>query len=622
MKRIFACLICALMLITLFACSNENNLENGSSNSLEGTSFGSEETSVSQTTSGTHTASGSQTTSGSQTASGSQTTSGSQESGENDEVFNAQDQAIKNFLISGKDVDTVTSFDSVANESSATYANVPDYYLDLTTIRAEDIFASPEGTAQGDGSFQNPYDIYTALSKIEKGKTLFLKEGVYSLSKRINFYKNGTRSQYINIYAYGGGRAVLDFSSMAFGSDNKGMALYSNFVRIYGLDFKAAGDNGLTIIGSYNIIENCMFYDNRDSGLQIMGNGSDFALWPHDNLVLNCTAFNNADVDEGNELATGENADGFACKLANGNNNTFDGCIAYSNIDDGWDLFAQNQANGRTILVNCVAFSNGYMLDGSRTPDADGNGFKLGSWNFPCNSYVANCIAFDNYDSGFTCNCNVGAFEMYNCTAYNNSLKGLNEANNYNLGRQGYDCKERFLSNLLSISSNTCKDKATGTIRNSLFTLNDKGYYFIESVDRLEKTAVETYGKSKNFSNEDMVESVLSPKIDAQIHYSLRNEDLTINLGSFLKVKENSPIATMGLNNSPLGANLHRDNYFTKEEVKKLINEIGLVTTSSQSFSKIYKATKYYCSLEKDERESLLEREVLAKAINDYNKNL
>ncbi|UKI49487.1 MAG: hypothetical protein L6U99_12615 [Clostridium sp.] len=35
--------------------------------------------------------------------------------------------------------------------------------------------------------------------------------------------------------------------------------------------------------------------------------------WPANNLILNCTPFNNSD-------ATGENADGFAAKLTCGNN--------------------------------------------------------------------------------------------------------------------------------------------------------------------------------------------------------------------------------------------------------------------------------------------------------------
>ena len=600
MKKILLISICLTFIFTLVACNKPS----------ENTS----EKSVSEVSSA-------KTTSTIKSESPSASTIAPEKSENERDNFDEEDKLIFDFLVSGKDVDTVNDFDKVANTSTAVYANVPDYYLNLSSPNEGDIFASPDGTTSGDGSFDNPYDVYTALSKVQKGKTLYLKEGVYTLTKRINLYTSGTRSEYVNIYAYDGKRAILDFSSMVFDGNNKGMALYSDFVRIYGLDFKGAGDNGLTVIGSYNIIENCKFYDNRDSGLQIMGNGSDFTAWPHDNLVLNCTAFNNADVDGDNPLATGENADGFACKLANGNNNTFDGCIAYCNIDDGWDLFAQNQANGRTIIVNCVAFKNGYMLDGSRTDVADGNGFKLGSWNFPSNSYIANSVAFDNYDHGFTCNCNVGAFEMVNCTAYNNSLKGLNEACNFNLGRAGYDCSERFLSNLLSISTNTCYDKTAGTVRNSLVTLYDKGYFFIEKADRLEKTAIESVGINKNFTTEDLVASVSSPTISANIHDTMRNADLTVNLKDFLKVKENSPIYTMGQNNAMIGANLNLDNYYTPEKVDELIDAIGKAEKTSESYSKIYKAVKRYCNLKEIERKTVLNRTALVDSIIEYTKN-
>ncbi len=608
MRKLLALFICVSLVFSLIACNNQHNESFDNSQAIGSHSFGASSLSSYENQSSINEPSSS--------SEENQSSSGGQNV--NDE-FLVQDEVIKSFLISARDIDTVTSFDSVANESSATYADVPDYYLNLDNPSATDIFASASGLENGDGSKTNPYDIYTALSKLSSGKTLYLLEGEYNLSKRINFYTSGTRTNYVNIYAYQGKKVVLNFSAMEYGSDNKGMALYANYVRIYGIDFKGAGDNGMTIIGDYNIVENCRFYDNQDTGLQIMGNGSDFTAWPHDNLILNCTAFNNADIEEGNDQAIGENADGFACKLANGNNNTFDGCIAYNNIDDGWDLYAQNQANGRTILVNSIAFNNGYLLDGTRTPDADGNGFKLGSSLFPSNSLVENCVAFDNYDNGFTCNCNVGALEIYNCTAYNNSLKGVDEACNFNLGRSGYDCSQRFLSNLLSLSSNTCFDKATGTIRNSLFTLNAKGYYFITSVDKLEKTAVETYGTKKDFSTNDLVESVDFSVFGSDYHSTLRNKDLSVNLKTYLKVNKNSQAFILGENNTCLGAKLHSDNYLTLEVVEGLANEIGTPERSSQSFKKIYKAVKGYCSLSLEDRQSFSNRQTLIDAISVYN---
>ena len=61
-----------------------------------------------------------------------------------------------------------------------------------------------------------------------------------------------------------------------------------------------------------------------------------------------------------------EDADGFAAKLTIGEGNVFDGCIAAYNADDGWDLFAKIEtgAIGQVVIQNCVAFKNGYVLDG------------------------------------------------------------------------------------------------------------------------------------------------------------------------------------------------------------------------------------------------------------------
>jgi hypothetical protein len=57
-------------------------------------------------------------------------------------------------------------------------------------------------------------------------------------------------------------------------------------------------------------------FKNRDSGLQLgrWSSSAPRAEWPSNNLVLNCEAYDNYDTLPG----SGENADGFACKLTTG----------------------------------------------------------------------------------------------------------------------------------------------------------------------------------------------------------------------------------------------------------------------------------------------------------------
>jgi hypothetical protein len=165
-----------------------------------------------------------------------------------------------------------------------------------------------------------------------------------------------------------------------------------------------AGDNGVYVGGNHNIIKHINIHDCKDSGLQLgRHSSSDLSLdqWPTDNLILNCTSHDNHDP-------TGEDADGFACKLTTGYGNVFDGCIAYNNVDDGWDMYAKGETGpiGPVTLKNCVSFNNGMTSYGVGTPNSDGNGFKLGGEVIPVNHKVYNCIAFNNCAHGFTDNSN------------------------------------------------------------------------------------------------------------------------------------------------------------------------------------------------------------------------
>src|SRR3989304_7467160 len=139
------------------------------------------------------------------------------------------------------------------------------------------------------------------------------------------------------MFAYAGERPVLDFSGMSVADGNRGVRLRGWYWHIKGLDIKGAGDNGMLIDpGSYNIIEFCSFYENRDTGLQL-ANGAAY------NKIINCDSYNNTDPGHGN-------ADGFAPKLTVGTGNYFYGCRAWQNSDDGSDGYLRDVNNVETIL--------------------------------------------------------------------------------------------------------------------------------------------------------------------------------------------------------------------------------------------------------------------------------
>lgn len=533
--------------------------------------------------------------------------------------FSKIENVITNFYINGKDVGTEIFESGKANECNLSYARVSDFYLNVDNYDEDDIFVSPQGTPNGKGTLELPYDLYTAVEKIGVGKTLFLLGGNYLLNKRINLRVDGARNDYIKIYAFQNQDVVLDFSSMKMLRDNAGIVLYGDYYRFYGVNIKGAGDSGLTIKGNFNIIENCKFYDNRDSGLQITGNGELFEEWPHDNLILNCTSFNNSDYDVNVTSSTGENADGFACKLANGNNNTFDGCIAYSNSDDGWDLFSQGQSNGRTNIYNSFAFSNGKLLDGSSTPQGDGTGFKLGSKYFKSQVYLYNCVSANNMNSGYSCNANAGVISINNCTAYKNALAKEVDAFNFNVGRSMNDNSNKIMNNLLSVSNGNTNDKVVGTTANLLFYLKDKGYYYIEKTANLSQNAIETFGVLTDIKTEDIVENVNDLSVNLNLHNLIRNNDKSINLSQYVKINQQFLITKFGEKGGNLGANLSKTSYNSVDNVQNLINEICDEEKSSSSYIQLYKATKSFVNLSNEDRKKVNNVLVLYNAILQYN---
>ena len=256
--------------------------------------------------------------------------------------------------------------------------------------------------------------ITKAISTFQAGDTIYLRGEIYTLSTPISISSSlkGTIDKKYNLFAYPGDpRPILDFSSMPFGSSNRGINMKGSYWYIKGIDVKGAGDNGMNMSGSNNIIENCAFYENQDTGLQIGGGGSY-------NKIINCDSYYNKDPGDGN-------ADGFAPKLDVGSGNYFYGCRSWQNSDDGWDGYMRVPVGADTVtttLENCWCFKNGYLKNGSPST-GNGNGYKMGGSdqkNLRHNFILKKCISFDNRVKGFDQNNNKGSMTLLNCTGYRN----------------------------------------------------------------------------------------------------------------------------------------------------------------------------------------------------------
>ncbi len=271
------------------------------------------------------------------------------------------------------------------------------------------IFVASDGNDTYPGTIDQPLkSISSAVSKAQAGDTIFVRGGVYSLSTTISISKSGSQNNMYHLFAYQDERPLLDFSSMPVSSSNRGLKLSGSYWYVKGIDIKGAGDNGMNMSGSNNIIEFCSFYENSDTGLQIGGGASN-------NQIINCDSYFNEDPGQGN-------ADGFAAKLDVGSNNYFYGCRAWQNSDDGWDGYLRGTDDVSTTLENCWSFANGYLRTGSAS-SGNGNGFKMGGSDDKTlmhNFTLKNCLAFDNRVKGFDQNNNKGSMILYNCTGYRN----------------------------------------------------------------------------------------------------------------------------------------------------------------------------------------------------------
>lgn len=273
------------------------------------------------------------------------------------------------------------------------------------------IYVSPLGNDTLSGTIDLPYETITKAHSVAlAGDTIYVRGGVFdSLTTTTTLSKVGSAASRYYLFAYPGERPLLDFSLMPVNSSNRGIRVTGAYWHVKGLDIKGAGDNGMHVSGSNNIIEFCSFFENMDTGLQLSNGAAS-------NQVINCDSYHNADTSQGN-------ADGFAPKLDVGTGNFFYGCRAWENSDDGFDGYLRPSDNVETIIVNSWVFKNGYLKNGSAST-GNGNGFKMGGSDAPSllrhDVILKNCLAFDNRVKGFDQNNNKGSMTLLHCTGYGN----------------------------------------------------------------------------------------------------------------------------------------------------------------------------------------------------------
>ena len=250
------------------------------------------------------------------------------------------------------------------------------------TTEARQLHLATNGDDSNTGTEEQPFATLTkVLTIVMPGDTIWVHGGTYEPDATINIQQTGTKNARICLFAAEGEKPVFDFNRLEseiedVTKNNRGIMhkIGANYWHYRGIDFCNAPDNALKLEGSFCVVEECVFHDNGDTGLQQgFGKGDngentrnpDFKYGRY-NIVLNCDSYNNCDV-----WSNGVDADGFAVKLFPGPGNEFHGCRSWYNSDDGWDFYYTVYP---IVVDNCWTMNNGYN-------NGNGNGIKMGGSN-------------------------------------------------------------------------------------------------------------------------------------------------------------------------------------------------------------------------------------------------
>jgi hypothetical protein len=279
-------------------------------------------------------------------------------------------------------------------------------------------YVAPDGSDANPGTRELPFATWQKGHDVAvAGDTILIRGGTYAAPHRnigVKMHeRNGTAAAPIKMWAYPGERPVLDCSRLAHDLKIAGVDFAENWWHFKGLIIHGMpqAQNCVTMRvsdASNNIFENMEFCHNAGAGFAISG-------YSRDNLVRNCDSHHNYDEQTG-----GDGADGFdlAGTPRSATGNRFEGCRAWWNSDDGFDLW---QAEAAVTIDDCWSFWNGYVPGTfKQTPEGDGNGFKLGRNARGPRHRVQRCLAFENLRHGFDDNGATGPQEWYNNTAYRN----------------------------------------------------------------------------------------------------------------------------------------------------------------------------------------------------------
>lgn len=342
----------------------------------------------------------------------------------------------------------------------------------VSFVKANIYYVSPTGSDVSAGTIGSPkFNLNSVWPSVSAGDTVYMRGGTYTYTvQQYLTGKNGTSGNMIKIWAYPGESPVItrgaSFNKSA--GWHRGMVfLTGNYIHVKGIRFTGmyTDDNQVDAGLQCWDVNNCMFErlecDNNVQGMTIENSCTG-------NLVTNSDFHDNYSNYGG---TNGGNSDGLQSlyMTSTSSSNTFRGCRAWNNGDDGFDTF---ENSGYVLIDSCWAWHNGYNK-GSNTAAGDGVGFKLGSdfLTTPANVGVVKrrlqrSMAWDNRNAGVHINEADHSTEIYNNTFFRNVNTGLNFH---------YNNRVHYFRNNVSLSNGN-RQVEVSSASSSLTNSTDNGY--------------------------------------------------------------------------------------------------------------------------------------------------
>jgi hypothetical protein len=271
-----------------------------------------------------------------------------------------------------------------------------------TPLAQGTLFASPTGS--GDSCTKAaPCDLWKATDKAQAGDVVFLRGGIYAITKNVYFRGRGTTGK-THFESYPGELAVLDGAGLT-PSDDVYIRVVGDPVILRRLEVTRMTRAGISIRSSDNLLEGVRAHHNLLSGIHI--HESYTTPVSNRNVLRDCIAHDNSGAGLTNaRYADGGNSDGIS--ISSGLQNRVEHCAVYRNSDDGFDSWRSQE----TYVGYSVAYENGIAA-------GNGQGFKAGGQPPSRETTVEHCLSYQNKAAGFDYNSGKNVVFRFN-TSYKN----------------------------------------------------------------------------------------------------------------------------------------------------------------------------------------------------------